>query len=189
MRRQLHRPLENLPQGQGLRLQRVTRAATPATMGGMPAPCPRLAAAVAAVANRLEGTGAPWWIIGSAAVALHGAQTDVADLDLLTEEPAAAAVLREAGIPARPGDGSDLFRSAVFGRIEGGPLPIEVMGGLAVRGSHGWEPLRLTTRQAVCIGGARAWVPDRWELIALLRRFGRDKDLARAALLEALVRA
>jgi len=155
----------------------------------MPAPDPRLAAALAALAGRLERTQAPWWIIGSAAAVLHGAETEVADVDVVTDEAMAAALLREAGLPAGPGEGSDLFRSAVFGRIEDGPMPIEVMGGLSLRTARGWEALALATREPVEVGGARVWVPKRGELIGLLRRFGREKDLARAALLESLPRA
>jgi len=155
----------------------------------MPAVDPRLAAALAALAARLDRTQARWWIIGSAAAALHGAETEVADVDVVTDEGTAAALLREAGLPVRQGEGSDLFRSAVFGRIEGEPLPIEVMGGLSLRTARGWEALALATRESVEVGGARAWVPERGELIGLLRRFGREKDLARAALLESLPRA
>jgi len=155
----------------------------------MPAVDPRLAAALAALAARLDRTEAPWWIIGSAAAALHGAQTEVADVDVVTDAATAAALLREAGLPVRQGEGSDLFRSAVFGRIGDGPLPLEVMGGLSLRTAQGWEALALATREPAEVGGVRVWVPERGELIGLLRRFGREKDLARAALLESLPRA
>jgi hypothetical protein len=147
---------------------------------------PELATALADVAARMRGAERPWWIVGSAAVALHGAQTSVADIDLLTDAATARAVLASAGLPARPGAGSRLFRSEVFGTIAAGPLPVEVMGALWLGEEGGWRRVSLVTRQPVEVGGATLWVPDRAELVALLRRFGRAKDLARAALLEAL---
>lgn len=145
-----------------------------------------VAAALVDAAQRMAAARGPWWIIGSAAVTLHGARTDVADIDVLAQETDARAVLDRAGIAAAAGAGSERFRSAVLGRIAGGALPIEVMGGLSLHsGSAGWEPLSLRTREPVLLAGATLWVPARAELIELLRRFGRDKDLARAALLEA----
>lgn len=145
----------------------------------------RLVAGLADTARRMDGAGKPWWIIGSAAVRLHGAVTPVADIDLLCDEGDARAVLACAGLAAAPGLPSDLFRSEVFGTVAGA-LPLEVMGGLHLRGHGGWERVALATREAVRIGGATLWVPSRAELAALLRRFGRAKDMARAALLEAL---
>jgi hypothetical protein len=148
---------------------------------------PELEAALVETARRMAGAGEPWWIVGSAAALLHGARTAVADVDLLCGEADARAVLAAPGLPAAPGGGSELFRSAVFGTI-GAALPIEVMGGLALRSGKGWSRVTLATREPVRVGGATLWVPSRGELVALLRRFGRDKDLARAALLEALPR-
>jgi hypothetical protein len=145
-----------------------------------------VAEALREVARRMAGAAAPWWIIGSAAVALHGAGTEVADIDLLADEADARAALEGADLAAAPGGGSELFRSAVFGTIPAAALPIEVMSGLSLRGAEGWRTVELRTRAPVRVGEAMLWVPERAELIALLRRFGRAKDLARAALLEAL---
>jgi len=147
---------------------------------------PKLAAALAGLAERAAAAHEAWWVIGSAAVALHGGATEVADLDLLMMPDDARRLLQEAGLPAAPGATSALFRSELFGTIAGAALPIEVMGGLRVRGPGGWEAVTPATREPVRIGEAVLWVPSRGELIALLRRFGRAKDLARAALLEAL---
>ena len=147
---------------------------------------PALAETLAEVAARMGGARDPWWIVGSAAVVLRGAATEVADVDLLVSEADARALLSAGGVKSRPGARSARFRSAVFGTLEGAPLPIEVMGGLALNEDGVWAPLRLETRERHCLGPSVLWVPARAELIALLRRFGREKDVARAALLEAL---
>jgi len=127
----------------------------------------------------------PWWIIGSAAAWAHCARTPVADIDVLADEDDAAEILRATGSPYGAGSDSELFRSSVFGRFDGATLPIEVMGGLHVRSDRGWTKVVLTTREPVRIGDATIWVPSRPELILLFLRFGRPKDLARAALLGA----
>jgi hypothetical protein len=137
---------------------------------------------LARVAAAIGDAREPWWIIGSAAVVLHDAQTGVGDVDVLCGEADARKLLAALSGEARAGTGDGLFRSAVFGRCEGTPLPVDVMAGFAVRG----EPVRLFTREWIACGGVRVPVPSRAELIALLRRFGRDKDLERVTLLERL---
>jgi hypothetical protein len=55
---------------------------------------PRVAAALADVAQLLRPARHPWWIIGSGAVVLHGADAgDVHDIDVLIDRADAAAVL------------------------------------------------------------------------------------------------
>lgn len=135
-----------------------------------------LAAALDRVAAAMADARDPWWIIGSAAVALHGAQAEVADVDLLTSVRDAEALLARHGGATRPAP-SDLFRSRVFGRIAGPSLPIEVMAGFEVRTPEGWRSVSPRTRLAV----AGVFVPDRAELLEMLGWFGRDKDRVRAA--------
>ena len=145
-----------------------------------------VAAALAEVPRITGAARDPWWIIGSAAALLHGAETNVGDIDLLMSVRDARAVLGAGGAAARPGGGSDLFHSDAFGTIHTGALAIEVMGGLKVRTSDGWQAVALATRRPVRLGAATLLVPERAELIDLLRLFGRDKDVARAGLLAAL---
>jgi hypothetical protein len=83
--------------------------------------------------------------------------------------------------PGRSG-GTDLFRSPVFAKVGGLPLPVDVMGGFEVRGREGWAPVWPATR--VRIG--EVFVPELAEQARIYRLFGRPKDLARAARLEAL---
>lgn len=147
-------------------------------------PDPLRAGLVAAASAAASHARDPWWVIGSAAVALHGAEAGhVADIDLLTSRRDARTLLAAAG--ARPDAERDRSRfRSVYGRWrahEG--LAIEVMGGLEVNTSAGWRLVRPSTRVPVRCGTAMVFVPGRDDLTAILRLFGREKDLARAAAL------
>ena len=141
---------------------------------------PALRETLVAVARRLDRAHDPWWIVTGAAVALHGLATPVGDVDVLVGAIDAARLL---GPGAAPGSPNDRYRSALFGRIEGLPLPVEVMAGLDLFVGDCWRPVRFTTREAVMLDGAMLFVPARDELAALLRSIGRPKDLARAVML------
>jgi hypothetical protein len=125
----------------------------------------------------------PWWIIGSAAAFLVGLENEVADVDLLTSPADAHDLLGAWGVEAATPSPSPLFASAVFGRASVAPLPIEVMAGTRVRG----ELLSPRTRIAVPWRERLLHVPDAREQIAILRLFGREKDLQRAERLEAIL--
>ena len=136
------------------------------------------------VAALTAGARDPWWIIGSAAVALHNApETTIADVDLLMSVADAGAALRSLGIEPVPGRPDARFRSAVFGIWDGAPLPVEIMAGLDVAGAAGWRPVQPQSRVAVRIDDITLYVPSRQELGAILESFGRPKDLERARLL------
>lgn len=127
----------------------------------------------------------PWWIIGSAAMALHGLDLPVADVDLLLAPEDATRVLEVHGrvLPSREGQGP--YRSEVFGRIDGGPLLVEVLGGFHVREGGHWVAVEPATRLAVGLARGAVFVPSRPELAAITRRLGRPKDLLRAKMLDA----
>jgi hypothetical protein len=128
----------------------------------------------------------PWWIIGSAAIALHGADVpDIKDVDLLTTASDAERILHHLGLTSRPPTSSKLFRSSVFGTWSAPPLPVEIMGDLSLATPTGLRPVWPETREAVTVEGQRLFVPAAGELIALLRSFGRPKDLARIRLMGA----
>ena len=138
---------------------------------------------VAALGPRLQD---PWWLIGSAAMALGGVQgLDVADIDLLVSERDAAGALAAWDTPREPPGGNDRFRSVIYGRRPGA-LVIEVMAGLEVKTARGWTPVRPRTRRAVPSEAGLLYVPETPELIEICRLFGRPKDLERARALEAL---
>ena len=133
----------------------------------------------------MAGSRHDWWMIGSAAVALYlDRPIDVADIDILAHPDDAAAVLSGASFVAGP-DPNERFRSAVFGRIGLRQPAIEVMAGLGVRTSGGWQAVRPRTRQWQAAGRTMVPVPAAWELRAILLLFDRPKDRARAALLDA----
>lgn len=136
------------------------------------------------VAAAMTGAQEPWWIIGSAAVALHGAEVTVADVDVLLHEDDARAVLPALGIVAAAGEGTVLFRSVVFGQWIAPPLTVEFMAGFRFRATDGWQAVAPVTRERVTVDGHALFVPARAELAAMLRGFGREKDLVRASSLE-----
>lgn len=125
-----------------------------------------------------------WWIIGSAAVALHGRDPGgIADIDVLLSEADATALLEPRGILPQQPSGTDLFRSRFFAHWDGTPLPTEFMAGFELCEGGKWTPIWPRTREAVDVDGAALFVPSREELKDILVRFGRGKDLARATLL------
>lgn len=144
----------------------------------------KLAQTLGMVAEAASCAREAWWIIGSAAVALHGRPiARVNDVDLLMSAGDAEAFLRSVGEPVRSGEPSERFRSRVFGRWSAPPLAVEVMGGFCVASDQGWSGVALQTREAVSIAGADVYVPSAQELAQLLVSFGRAKDLERAALM------
>lgn len=126
----------------------------------------------------------PWWIIGSAAVVLHGGKVhDVKDVDLMMSARDADAFLMRVGGTRRRADASDRFKSQVFGRWTEPPIPVEVFGGFSLAIDGSWRDVSLVTREAVRVGGGEVFVPSADELVRLLESFGRSKDLERARLL------
>jgi hypothetical protein len=136
------------------------------------------------IADAVENARDPWWLIGSAAVALHGADLTVAsDVDLLMSENDAAGLLQALGLPPIRKAPHPTFRSTVFGRWDEPPLPVEIMGGFEFAAEDGWERVWPLSRQRVLVGGHALFVPSAGELGAILLKFGRPKDLDRARLL------
>ncbi len=138
-------------------------------------------AALEQVATALRSAHDPWWVIGSAAVRLHGGKTSVADIDVLTNARDAVQLIDTWPGAVTIGTASAQFRSHPFARLDGAALPVEVMADLELWTADGWQPVRPLTR----VMRGDVFVPDRDELRAILRTFGREKDLARAALLDA----
>ncbi len=129
----------------------------------------------------------PWWIIASAAMALHGAAPiTVADVDLLTSERDAADLLARLDLTPEPPGGTDRFRSAIFARWEAPPVPVEIMAGFHVRTASGWRPIVPATRIARRLKDATLFIPSVDELIAHCRLYGRPKDAERAAIMQRL---
>lgn len=146
-----------------------------------------LAAALTAIGTVMILANDPWWIIGSAAVALHGADAGrVADVDVLLSISDAERVLPLIGIAPRRGPEHCDFRSSIFGTWTATPLPIEFMAGFCHRSGTEWRPVRPVTREPIDLGGVKVFVPGRAELCEILRSFDRPKDRVRASRLAEL---
>ena len=140
-----------------------------------------LAALLDRLTPDLESIGEPWTVIGSGALILLGLPLETAnDLDIVTSADGAGRLqmvwadwlcAAEAKLPDGP------FRSEDFARYETPWSPVEVMGGLVVQG----EPLVIGARHADLP------IPTAAEQLRILRLFGRPKDLAKAARLEAFL--
>jgi hypothetical protein len=148
--------------------------------------CPEpLAATLADLAPVLaQHTRHDWWIIASAAVVLHGFDPGpVGDVDVLLDRRDAPAVFATLGLPDRLGESNAQFRSEHFAIWRGSAMPVELMAGFQLHEDGEWREIRLQSRQFVQLGDHNLFVPERHELRELFNRFGRPKDLARAALL------
>ena len=145
---------------------------------------PGLEETLAKVADVAAKASEPWWIIGSAAVALHGAVVpDVRDIDLMMGLADARRLLDRLGLQPEPDSHHPQFRSELFAVWRERPLPVEVFANFSLADSEGWRPVVLQTRQAVSVQGRTLYVPSKHELRELLLSFGRPKDLDRARLL------
>jgi hypothetical protein len=137
------------------------------------------------VTNMTRDNQDDWWIIAGAAAALHGAkEIIVGDVDVLMSARDAETVLQACGIPPMRDSGNKLFRSAIFGQWRDPPLTVEIMADFDHRVSRSWRRVAPVTREKVRLDGFDLFVPDRAELTAMFRAFGRPKDLERARLLE-----
>lgn len=143
---------------------------------------------VSALIPSLQAVGAvmraaddPWWVIASAAVALHGADPgQVSDIDILLSVDDAQRILPTIGVEVGPGAAHADFRSGLFGTWRGTALPVEFMADFHHRSGNAWVRVQPVTRQCIDIAGVVLYVPDRSELRSLLERFGRPKDIERA---------
>ncbi|WEK43114.1 MAG: hypothetical protein P0Y64_17565 [Candidatus Sphingomonas colombiensis] len=146
-----------------------------------------LAASVRAAGDVMRPARDPWWIISSAAVALHGADAgQVGDVDVLLSVNDAEHLLPRLGLKLERGSDHPDFRSSIFGNWTEPPLHIEFMAGFCYRSGTDWLPVLPETREAIKLGEATVFVPSRGELLEILHSFGRPKDMERAARLLAL---
>jgi len=129
----------------------------------------------------------PWWVFGSAAMALVGVPgLSPPDVDLIVSERDARALIatwNAAPVKAAP---SPLFRSRIFAKALVAGHPVEIMAGFESCSDGAWAPVLPRTRQELPWKGERLFTPTAAEQAEICRRFGREKDLARVALLEAL---
>ena len=135
-------------------------------------------------ADAMRDAQDPWWVISSAAVALHGVvPIEVGDVDVLMSVLDALRAMDRLGVVPIKDGASSLFRSTLFGRWESPPLVVEIMAAFHVATSAGWTEVLPRTRVSLPLDGRVVYVPDRAELAAILRMFGRPKDFERVRLL------
>ncbi len=148
---------------------------------------PALSSSLNAIGNLMAGAHDPWWIIASAAVALHGADPGhVSDVDVLLSVADAGRILPAIGMELRPGSAHPAFRSSIFGTWAGTALPVEFMADFHHRSGERWLPVQPTTRVSVEVERMAVFITERTELQAMLAAFGRPKDIQRARSLAAV---
>ena len=132
--------------------------------------------------------GRDWWLIGSAAAHLSGVDLSPADVDIVGGRETIEAFLARLGpANAKPSE-NGRFRSTPFCCIPVfGGLDIELMADLHVLSSGVWQPLILTTRVTLETEHGLVFVPALTEQVAVFELFGRPKDLAKAAMVRALI--
>jgi len=141
---------------------------------------PSAAHALAEVAEALAAAEDDWWLIGGAAVALHGLAIPIADIDVLMSRRDIVRVIARLGIEPVEGVAIDRIRSETWVRWTAPSLAVDLMTRLEVRTGEHWRRVAPGTRQAIGIEGRTLYVPTRPELVDILRLFGRPKDLERA---------
>lgn len=125
-----------------------------------------------------------WWLIGSAAVVLHGGQLPyVKDVDVMMSARDADEFLRRVGARCGGAEPSERFNSRVFGIWKTPPVRVEVFGGFQLASDGKWREVCFSTREPVKVGDATVYVPSAVELVGLLHSIGRTNDLERAKML------
>lgn len=148
---------------------------------------PELAATLDLIAEAGSSLTGPWWVFGSAAMALAGVQgLSPPDVDLIVSEADAGLLLRRWGLTPEPASQSELFRSKIFAKARIAPLTIEIMAGFEVKTTEGWRDVRPRTRIAVQRNSGEIYIPSAVEQAEICRLFGRPKDLERLPALDAL---
>lgn len=146
---------------------------------------PRLAETLDLIAAEAPRFKDEWWIIGSAAAALAGAEiVDVRDVDLLLSESDAQGLIAHWAIFLKTAPApSDQFRSRAFARFEHAPLAIEAFGGFEMYVRGAWREIRPLTR----VARGAVFTPSVAEQISILEAMDRGKDRMRIAALRARV--
>ena len=147
--------------------------------------------ALAGTLDRIAADGGrlcdPWWVFGSAGMALVGVSgLTPPDVDLIVSERDARTLIELWGAQIVQAAPSPLFRSQIFARAAVTELPIEIMAGFEACSEGAWSPVVPTSRLAIPWNGSCLYTPSAAEQAQICRRFGRPKDLARVASLEAL---
>ncbi|MDJ0920826.1 MAG: hypothetical protein QNI84_06830 [Henriciella sp.] len=128
----------------------------------------------------LDHTEDPWWVLGSAAVALKGYNPQgVRDVDVLVSERDAEALIKRWGIRNQRDGGTATYRSRYFLLPKLGALRVEIMAGYEIVCDDTWQAVQPTSRTRIDVEGMPVFVPSDEDLISLFQMLGREKDLMR----------
>ena len=128
----------------------------------------------------------PWWLLGSTAAALSGANVgQVRDIDVLVSAQDAERLMTVFGWQDMSEGGTKLYRSGRFLKPALGSVPIEIMANYELCCEGVWWPVWPKSRWEIEAGGYSVFVPSIAEQIDILKRLGRKKDWARIRALEA----
>ncbi|GKY86964.1 hypothetical protein [Sinisalibacter aestuarii] len=143
-------------------------------------------AALKLLSGLLAEAHQPWWLIGPAAVALLGGEAGSYTRFEVIVSPGDARRLAEArGLDLARGPATALQRARKSLSLPLGGIEARLMVWAEQHLGGRWVPMQPKTRVAIDLGdGRQVFTPDRAELISLLKRTGRARDLARAASLE-----
>lgn len=127
----------------------------------------------------------PWWIIGSAAIALIEIDPgEVRDIDVLISPRDSARLMRAHQLEDQADGGTDRYRSDSVLRPELGNVPVEFLSNYFIKAKEQWIQLAPKTQTSVNLDGATVFVPDTKEQVEILLRLGRQKDLRRVELIQ-----
>jgi hypothetical protein len=128
-----------------------------------------------------------YFIIGSCAMLLSGLSIpNITDLDLLVSSADADKLKRQWANRLRNNfnpENGQLFRSK-FARFDFGELDVEVMGDLEVNKNNQWQPVLVEQVMGISIEGMKIKTPTLQEQRRIFLLFGREKDLAKAKVIE-----
>ncbi|MEO0551094.1 MAG: hypothetical protein AAFZ91_14330 [Pseudomonadota bacterium] len=134
------------------------------------------------LATFLAPTEDPWWVLGSAAVALKGYDPGhVRDVDVLVSVEDAKRLMARWSVRNRIDGGTDLYRSSYFLLPDLGAVRVEIMAGYQIKQGGHWQHVRPTSREAIELDVAEIFVPSDVELIGFFEQLDRDKDKLRIA--------
>jgi len=134
----------------------------------------------------MQGAHNPWWVIGPAAVALHGADVGgLKHIDVLVSPGDARRISDLMTCRKFRRQGTPLLRARSTLETALGEVPAEFHSWLEVRSGGDWRPLALQSRVPIEVGEALMPVPARDELVEMLSLYGTGADHKLAARLSA----